>query len=705
MDKTLQQDRMAAVMAGGRTVALAACLASFALAPAFAQPSAPASPTAASPAATSPTALDDTLLQAREALRTRNAARLASARDSLVAARHPLASWADYWELTNRLPQAQQAELDAFYARWPGTYVEDRLRNDWLLELGKRRDWANLRVEFPRFRMNDDREVTCFWLLAQHLEGVTVRDAALPAWRAQRDADDGCPLLGQTLMEAGVFKPEDAWETARMAIEAGRLRAAARSAALVSPAAGAAVAEMLRDPARFLNQRGGVALRREAALLALMRLAAGDPDAAAAQLEAGWQTDLNPTQAATAWAHVARHAAQRLQPDAAHWAEQAWKLRAQAERTGHSLVWSDDLLAWHVRAALRLPASDATRWPLAARAISAMSADEQRDSAWVYWRARAVLAMAPAGTAGDEARAVARGALQGLGNQTGFYPKLATEELGLRVALPPAPVPLSAAERLAARQHPGMTRALQLIALGLRSEGVREWNFSLRGMNDRELLAAAQRACDNEVWDRCINTSERTRAEIDVSQRFPTPHRDVLRRTAAQAGLEPALMYGLIRQESRFIGDARSHVGASGLMQLMPATASWTAKRIGLKYDRSMINDRDVNLRLGAAYLRLVLDDFGGSQAMATAAYNAGPGRPRRWREGPPMEAAAWAETIPFAETRDYVKKVLSNAVYYTLVLEPATPATDAGASLKTRLGPTVGPRAATAPAADNQIP
>jgi soluble lytic murein transglycosylase len=113
-----------------------------------------------------------------------------------------------------------------------------------------------------------------------------------------------------------------------------------------------------------------------------------------------------------------------------------------------------------------------------------------------------------------------------------------------------------------------------------------------------------------------------------------------------------------------------------------------------------MINDRDVNLRLGATYLKLVLDDFGGSEALATAAYNAGPNRPRRWREGPVVEPAAWAESIPFAETRDYVKKVLSNAVYYALVLD-----TTAGNTLKGRLGPAVGPRAATGPASDTQLP
>ena len=184
-----------------------------------------------------------------------------------------------------------------------------------------------------------------------------------------------------------------------------------------------------------------------------------------------------------------------------------------------------------------------------------------------------------------------------------------------------------------------------------------------------------------------------------MAQRFPMPFRNEVVAQAREIGLDPAYVYGLIRQESRFIMDARSHVGASGLMQIMPATARWTAKQIGIDYKPDMITDRDINLRLGTAYLKLVLDDFGGSQALAAAAYNAGPGRPRRWREGPPLEPAVWAENIPFNETRDYVKKVLSNAVYYAALLGGQPP------SLKARLGPPIGPRDPRAPAPDKDLP
>ncbi|MEO7150438.1 MAG: transglycosylase SLT domain-containing protein, partial [Burkholderiaceae bacterium] len=288
--------------------------------------------------------------------------------------------------------------------------------------------------------------------------------------------------------------------------------------------------------------------------------------------------------------------------------------------------------------------------------------------------------------------------LRSIAGQMNFYGALAAESLRQPLAMPAPPAPLTPAERTAARAHPGLSRALQMVALGLRSEGVREWNYALRGMNERELLAAAQLACDREVWDRCINTSEKTQGEIDIAQRYPMPFRTEVQARAIEIGLDPAYVYGLIRQESRFIMDARSSVGASGLMQIMPATARWTARKIGLDYSPELIADRATNLKLGTSYLKLVLDDFGGSQALAAAAYNAGPGRPRRWREGPVLETAIWAENIPFAETRDYVKKVLSNATYYAAIISGTAP------TLGPRLGTMIGPREASA-APDKDLP
>ena len=249
--------------------------------------------------------------------------------------------------------------------------------------------------------------------------------------------------------------------------------------------------------------------------------------------------------------------------------------------------------------------------------------------------------------------------------------------------------------------------------MGLRSEGVREWNYATSLVNaqgqsgtlsERELLAAAQLACEHQVWDRCINTSERTRQLIDAEQRFPMPFKESVVSRSRQINLDPAYVYGLIRQESRFVMDARSGVGASGLMQVMPATARWTARKIGLHgFTADQINDRDTNIAIGTGYLKLVLDSFEGSMPLAAAAYNAGPSRSRRWRapnegSGPMLEGAIWAENIPFHETRDYVKKVLANTTNYAAILSGQPQ------SLKARLG-YVGPRDANAPPENLDLP
>jgi soluble lytic murein transglycosylase len=419
--------------------------------------------------------------------------------------------------------------------------------------------------------------------------------------------------------------------------------------------------------------------------LALIRLATTDADGAAQQLDNKWSVHLSPEERNWVWGVIGKNAAQKLSPAAAGYF---------ANVTRDSDL-NDDLLGWKVRAALR-----AGQWKVVGKAVDAMSPQARQESTWAYWRARALLAGKP--TEAD--RAEARQILEGIAGTHGFYEQLALEELGQRIATPPAPAPLTAEEKAAARANPGLNRALYAIVLGIRGEGVREWNYTTNlhqsgGMPERELLAAADFACEREVWDRCINTSERTKSVIDASQRFPTPFQRSVVERAQAIGLDPAYVYGLIRQESRFIMDARSHVGASGLMQVMPATARWTAKKIGLtNFTPDQINDRETNIAIGTAYLKLALDDFAGSMPLAAAAYNAGPGRPRNWRNGPVLEAAIWAENVPFAETRDYVKKVLANTTNYAALL------TGQPQSLKARLG-RVGPRDASAPEPNRDLP
>jgi len=641
----------------------------------------------------------DTVVDAREALKRRDRARLAQAKAATAA--HPLAQWVEYWELNNRLGEANQPELDAFYARWPATYVEDRLRNDWLLELGKRRDWTNFRTEFPRFRMNDDREVTCYALLTRHLDGQDVARDAREAWFAQRESDDGCALLATTLREAGKWPDADVWRKARLATENNRRAVARQAAQLIGDEASAAVNELFENPQRYLARKASTRGKQaqELTALALIRLAANDPPAAAEALTKNWQQGLAPSARSWVWASIGKQAAIKLDTEASSHFQ-----RAALAAKDDVVELPDETLAWTARAALRAN-NGAGRWQQVVQSINAMSASEQRDPTWLYWKARALQSLAGDSQDGAAMQEEARALLRQAASPLHFYGKLALESLGEPIALPARPQPLTSLERGSAATNPGFQRALLLIALGLRNEGVREWNYTLRGMDDRQLLAAAQLACDREVWDRCINTSERTKDEVDIAQRFPMPFRDDVLASARATGIDPAYVYGLIRQESRFILDARSGVGASGLMQVMPATARWTARKLGIAYSNDRITDRDTNLKIGTGYLKLVLDSFDGSQALAAAAYNAGPNRPRRWREGPVVDAAAWAENIPFNETRDYVKKVLSNATDYAAVIANSSGGNAQAPSLRARLGQRIGPSDTPLEATDKELP
>jgi soluble lytic murein transglycosylase len=615
------------------------------------------------------------------------------------ASGHSLEPWAAYWELKARLEEVSDAEVQRFLARYVGTYQEDRLRNDWLMLLGQRRDWGNFAFQYPHYRMRDDKEVRCYALLVDHLQtpqstgaltGETPLERAAEVrklWWSLKDADDGCnlaadrlikdPNIAQNPAQTGM-NAQDAFIKARMATEVNRARAARNALQIVM---------------------GSKNSRSEESLLDILRTAAGNADSAADELRRK-MAQFNAEQTNWAWGAIGKQAALSQNSNAASYFANVSK----------DSDLNDDTLGWKVRATLRV--SSKPNWTAVLNAINAMSEPAQKDAIWTYWKARALKSKFESKSESkSESKHLlpeANALFERIASVRGFYEQLALEELGRKITVPERPPEVTTLEKAAARQNAGLNRALKAISIGLRSEGVREWNYSTNltnsagqvgGMNDRELLAAAQYACEREVWDRCINTSERTKTVIDFDQRFPMPHQKSVVKRAGDIGLDPAYVYGLIRQESRFIMDARSGVGAAGLMQVMPATARWTAKKIGLtNFTADQINDRDTNIAIGTGYLKLVLDDFAGSMPLAAAAYNAGPNRPRAWRNGAVVETAIWAENVPFAETRDYVKKVLSNTTNYAAIL------TGQPQSLKNRLG-MVGPLGVDAPAVNTELP
>ncbi len=632
---------------------------------------------------------DAPVLEMAQAFKARDRKRLSALLPQLRG--HPLEAWGAYWDLSAHLNEAGPTELQNYFSRYAGTYQEDRLRAEWLGMLGRNRDWVAFNREYAQYRMNDDKSLRCYALLADHLAtGVDNTAQVKDLWLSLKDADEGCASAAEQLIKDHSSSSQMAWLRARLGMENDRLRVVTQAVELVSPSSVKIVNAIYLNPGKYLNDKL-TALQpktREMVSLALIRQAYLDPEEAATEInKLRWKAQLTTEERNWVWGVIGKRAAQKLM-------DQAPSYFAQ----GQAAQMHEDHLAWMARAALR-----AGRWAPVLDAIDAMPTALRTESTWAYWRARALLKK----TSSASARAEGQQLLQDLASTRGFYELLATEELGLPIVVPSAPAPITPQERDAAAANPGLQRALYAIRIGLRSEGVREWNYTTNlhvrgGMDDRSLLAAAELACQASVWDRCINTSERTKSFIDLEQRFPMPFRDAVVSRSRQIGLDPAYVYGLIRQESRFIMDAKSGVGASGLMQVMPATAKWTAKKIGLLgFQPDQINDRDTNIAIGTGYLKLVLDNFGGSMPMAAAAYNAGPGRPRIWRGqagAPAVEAAIWAENVPFNETRDYVKKVLANTTLYAAII------TGQPQSLKARLG-LVGPRIEAAPATEEELP
>jgi soluble lytic murein transglycosylase len=581
---------------------------------------------------------------------------------------YAIPSYVDYYKLKPRIRdlQAPQSEIRDFLSRYDGTAIADRLRNDWLLELGKAGDWATFDEQYPLFVLDDDTQLKCYALTSRALKNQKVAPEARALLISPKDYGNGCTGLIGTLAQNGQFGGDDVWAQIRLSVEVGQPAIARRLAVFTDDVDGGGNLQQAIDKPAQMVARGPGRGRssHELYIIALGRIAKSNPSQAAAFLASDGDR-LNKQELAQAWAQIALQAASKLAPEAMDY----WR-----KTKGAPL--SSDGYQWKVRSALR-----AGDWDMVRTTIEAMPVELRADPAWVYWLGRALKA--------DNKNEAARKEFSSIADQTNFYGQLAQEELGRQIVVPPSPAPLVPADVAVMEQNDGFRRALKFYDLNLRFEGSREWNWELRKMNDRQLLAAAEFARQNDLLDRMVNTSDRTKNEIDFTQRFPAPHLDQMTQKVRPLGLDMAWVYGLIRQESRFIKTAKSQVGASGLMQIMPATAKWVARKIGLSgFSADQVNDVDTNLMLGTNYLNMVLGDLDGSQAMASAAYNAGPGRPRNWRSTltQPVEGAIFAESIPFNETRNYVKNVLSNATYYAALFE------NKPQSLKARLG-TISPK------------
>ena len=612
---------------------------------------------------------DERILAAREAVRSGDRKTL----DQLAArpTGHPLDSYVRYWRLFNLLARPEPApvsDLIEFQLEEPGSLLAERLRSDWLRRMVRDRDWEGVIQLFPDLR-EPDAELRCLYRVARLEAGdMGVLAEVRERWMSLTDNHKACDPVLRTLALTGEVGLDELWWRVRRQIE-GRTPEVARTTLAWFPAneapASSEFDRVLRAPASYLDRLppnfGATRAGRELAVTALVRVARENAETAARHLER-IGSRLGNDERAYVFAVLGHHGALQGLPGANAWFRAAGNVPMTSEQR-----------AWRVRSALRVES-----WRDVRAAIEALPPAEQALPEWTYWLARAL---------SQESRtAEAQALYERIAGLPVFYGILAGDELGRRFSLPASgPALHDASTRV--EQDAGLRRALALFRLDLRTEGVREWNWALRGQDEAFLIAAARLALRHELFDRAINTAELANQQAHFDLRFVAPFRHLVEPQVRQQGLDMAWVYGIMRQESRFVVPARSSSGAQGLMQVMPATGKWVAGKIGLRsYNPGMLADPDTNVLLGTSYMRIIMEELDSHPVLASAGYNAGPSRARRWRDNRPLEGAIYAETIPFDETRDYVKKVMTNAVIYAALFE-ARPQ-----SLKGRLG-TIAPR------------
>jgi len=589
--------------------------------------------------------------QAKQAYQDKNLPALADALEALKQRRSPLLPYLQYWQMILTMDQLSYAQVQTFLQENSDTLLAQRVRELWLKRLGRVQFWdqfVEVRAQMPAYYSLNDTGNQCFQVQA----GIALDDPAAyedgkRLLLSGKELPADCQGMLEALQEVGVLDENLLLATYRNALFANKpalAKVLAKRGRKTDSAFFRQMDETIKNPALVLkknNIQDKTAYGRALYLYAIDRQAKAD-GALAQTSYRKYSGILNNEEKQLVQAYMALESARKHEPDA---------LAAFSKLD--TSVFNTEQWEWYARSALR-----AQDWTALLKVINAMPNTLSGEHAWRYWKARALKVKGQV----TEANLL----LAPLSQERHFYGWLAAEELGPVAGEPMAVYrPTEEEVRQFARQ-PVIKRIDALFDVEARYEARLEWMYLLDTLDDPTRIAAAQYALLKGWYDLTVLAADKTSRMHNFELRYPIPYRDYLQKASRAREIDEAWVYGIIRQESRFMHYAKSSVGAGGLMQVMPATAKWIAKKLGwTSYHDGMLHDIDTNVNLGTYYMRYTLDTFNGQEAMATAAYNAGPGRAKRWAADIPLEGAIYAETIPFSETRNYVKKVLANAHMY----------------------------------------
>lgn len=561
---------------------------------------------------------------------------------------YPLLPYLEFQALQQQLASLDSSQVDAFITRYVDSPLAQRMRRLWLDELVRRGKWWTYLVFY---KPNLGVSYQCHYLTALLETGKTKKAlaGAAPIWRHPRSRPEACDRILETWIEAGKLTPALAWKRVELAMLASESRFANYLKRHLDPQQRAwlqAWQELQREPQQIfaIAPRLVASPARNSILLdGFKRLVRRDID--------GAMTTWNRLQSEVQFSDRERYRGQRALLLGLLREEHPEALSAL--RTFKPTNKDQQLHESRLRGALKKRA-----WPQLLEWIAELPESLKKSDRWRYWQARA---LAETGKSAE-----ARTQFTALAKERSYHGFLAADRLDQPYRYDSTPLDLeqSGIDQLA--QRPALLRARELFQLGRFLDARREWYAGVQNLKQLDLKRVSKLAQSWGWHDRAIFTLARTGYWDDLELRFPLEHQTLVTEKSAETDLDKSWVFAVIRQESAFASDAQSPVGARGLMQLMPTTARFIARKEKLKKPRlAQLMRPEVNISLGTAYLNHVYQQLGEHQVLATAAYNAGPRNVLKWLPDSTLPADIWVELIPFKETRRYTERVLSYAAIY----------------------------------------
>lgn len=571
-----------------------------------------------------------------------------------------LGYYPEYWALNSNLAAQSSSQITSFAQRYPQSAMTEKLAADYVEEKVKQADFASAQPVLP-YVTNADQAESCAVAQVRAKSGDPLVFAEFKdVWLTTNSQPELCTGLGRMMLSSPLMTEQDRQQRVWGQLRAGQSgQALATAQTLGINLSLAQLNQIQANPLNYLWSAPKASSVDHAYLIfAMGRLADSDLNSALSAVQRAAQG--TPVQVQKALYRAVGYIGGTTVMKNNFNREVLNYLDAS-----YGLPFSSEEAEIYARQAIRFSA-----WESLIRAIDAMSVTQKQEDRWQYWLARASEQRGDASS-----KRAAQQIFKKLAEGDDYHNLLAKDQLGQKYSNLPNNVQPSNHDLQRLNQDIHFSRAFALRRVDAPENYInREWNWAVRQAylkhDDGLLLAAAKRATDMGWYDRAIYAADRTENKHNYAYRYAMPHQNYVVSHSRNAGVDPAWAYGLMRQESRFVTNARSHVGAGGLMQIMPDTAKLIARQMGESYNPAALTDMNTNIRYGTFYLSMIQSQLSNSPVLATAGYNAGPNRARRWQpETQAIAADQYTESIPLTETRDYVKHVMTNATHYGVLL------------------------------------